>query len=130
MCRKRGRPALPSGGRKITPHPSASAAAANLTEDEASAQKFRRMRDLNNEASRRCRENRKLKQEEAERELTELLVINQERKRIVAEMEKQVKEMKAKILQDVSGGQLLQRRLSPGQQNSTPPDFGSMWSDM
>jgi len=128
--RKRGRPALPSGGRKITPHPSASAAAANLTEDEASAQKFRRMRDLNNEASRRCRENRKLKQEEAERELTELLVINQERKRIVAEMEKQVKEMKAKILQDVSGGQLLQRRLSPGQQNSTPPDFGSMWSDM
>lgn len=131
--RKRGRPALPSGLRSITPHPSATASAADLTEDEASAQKFRRMRDLNNEASRRCRENRKLKQEEAERELPELMEINQERKRIVAEMEKQVKEMKARILQDVSGGQLqelLQRRLFPGQQNSSPPDLGSMWSNM
>ena len=47
--------------------------ATNLSETEASAQKFRRMRDLNNEASRRCRENRKLKQELAERELEELL---------------------------------------------------------
>merc|ERR1711974_457956 len=118
------------GGRKITPHPSATAAAADLTEDEASAQKFRRMRDLNNEASRRCRENRKLKQEEAERELKDLLLVNKERKRIVAEMEKQVKEMKARILQHVSGGQLLQQRLLPGQQNRSPPDLGSMWSDM
>merc|ERR1712110_745665 len=102
--RKRGRPALPSGGRKITPHPSATAAAADLTEDEASAQKFRRMRDLNNEASKRCRENRKLKQEEAEMELQQLMVINQERKRIVAEMERKVKELKARILTHVSGG--------------------------
>jgi len=117
--RKRGRPALPSGGRKITPHPSATAAAADLTEDEASAQKFRRMRDLNNEASKRCRENRKLKQEEAERELQQLMVINQERKRVVAEMEKQVKEMKARILQVVSG-----------KQHSSPPNLSSMWSNM
>lgn len=129
--RKRGRPALPSGLRLITPHPSsATGAAAVLTEDEASAQKFRRMRDLNNEASRRCRENRKLKQEEAERELQQLMVINQEKKRIVAEMEKQVKEMKARILQDVSGGQLLQGRLHAGQQDSSPPNLSSTWSDM
>jgi hypothetical protein len=128
--RKRGRPALPTGVRPITPHPSATAAAADLTDDEASAQKFRRMRDLNNEASRRCRENRKLKQEEAESELQELMVINQERKRIVAEMEKQVKEMKARILQDASGGQLLQQRPPPRQQHSSPPNLSSMWSDM
>jgi hypothetical protein len=128
--RKRGRPALPSGVRPITPHPSSTAAAAALTDDEASAQKFRRMRDLNNEASRRCRENRKLKQEEAESELQELMVINQERKRIVAEMEKQVKEMKARILQDASGGQLLQQRPPPRQQHSSPPNLSSMWSDM
>jgi len=129
--RKRGRPALPTGLRPITPHPSsATGAAAELTEDEASAQKFRRMRDLNNEASRRCRENRKLKQEEAERELQQLMVINQEKKRIVAEMEKQVKEMKARILQDVSGGQLLQQRLHAGQQHSSPPNLSSTWSDM
>ena len=131
LCRKRGRPALPTGLRPITPHPSsATGAAAELTEDEASAQKFRRMRDLNNEASRRCRENRKLKQEEAERELQQLMVINQEKKRIVAEMEKQVKEMKARILQDVSGGQLLQQRLHAGQQHSSPPNLNNMWSDM
>jgi len=117
--RKRGRPALPSGVRPITPHPSATPAAADLTEDEASAQKFRRMRDLNNEASKRCRENRKLKQEEAERELQQLMVINQERKRVVAEMEKQVKEMKARILQVVSG-----------KQHSSPPNLSSMWSNM
>merc|ERR1712130_213731 len=114
--RKRGRPALPTGLRPITPHPSsATGAAAELTEDEA---------------SRRCRENRKLKQEEAERELQQLMVINQEKKRIVAEMEKQVKEMKARILQDVSGGQLLQQRLHAGQQHSSPPNLSSTWSDM
>merc|ERR1712170_96774 len=33
--------------------------ASGLTDDEVSALKYRRMRDLNNEASRRCRENRK-----------------------------------------------------------------------
>merc|ERR1719150_1709954 len=111
--RKRGRPSLPSASRSITPHPSMVDATTNLSETEASAQKFRRMRDLNNEASRRCRENRKLKQQDAERELLELMVINKEKKRIVAEMEKQVAEMKAKILQSVSGGhQLLQQQPS------------------
>lgn len=131
MCRKRGRPALPSGVRSITPHPSTTATAGDLTEDEASAQKFRRMRDLNNEASRRCRENRKLKQEEAERELKELMVINQERRQMVAEMERQVQEMKARILQDVSGSsRLLQQRFPPGQQNSGSLNLSSMWSDM
>ena len=33
-----------------------------MTEDEISALKYRRMRDLNNEASKRCRQNRKRKQ--------------------------------------------------------------------
>lgn len=131
VSRKRGRPALPSASRSITPHPSANATA-DLTENEASAQKFRRMRDLNNEASRRCRENRKLKQQDAERELLELMVINKEKKRIVAEMEKEVQEMKKKILKVAAGGELLQQRLHPGQQNcsSTPPDASMTWSNM
>ena len=131
LFRKRGRPALPSASRSITPHPSANATA-DLTENEASAQKFRRMRDLNNEASRRCRENRKLKQQDAERELLELMVINKEKKRIVAEMEMEVQEMKKKILKVAAGGELLQQRLHPGQQNcsSTPPDASMTWSNM
>merc|ERR1719410_3115164 len=126
--RKRGRPSLPSESRSITPHPSMQGATSNLSETEASAQKFRRMRDLNNEASRRCRENRKLKQELAERELEELLVINKERRRMVAEMEKQVAEMKAKILQSVSGGHQLLQQQPPPQSSSS--DFSSMWSNM
>merc|ERR1712244_158942 len=39
------------------------------TDDEVSALKYRRMRDLNNEASRRCRDRRRVNQENKEREL-------------------------------------------------------------
>ena len=46
--------------------------ASGLTDEEVSALKYRRMRDLNNEASRRCRENRKQKKGEAEAELNAL----------------------------------------------------------
>merc|ERR1712107_717463 len=42
------------------------------TDDEVSALKYRRMRDLNNEASKRCRENRKSKLGNAEAELRNL----------------------------------------------------------
>ena len=43
----------------------------DLTDDEVSASKYRRMRDLNNEASRRCRDRRRMKQQDLAAELEE-----------------------------------------------------------
>lgn len=43
----------------------------DLTDDEVSASKYRRMRDLNNEASRRCRDRRRMKQQKMATELDE-----------------------------------------------------------
>jgi len=43
----------------------------DLTDDEVSASKYRRMRDLNNEASRRCRDRRRMKQQKMASELDE-----------------------------------------------------------
>jgi len=110
--RKRGRPAKPLGSRTITPMPPSrtytavsdlelSDSSVIMTDDEVSAQKYRRMRDLNNMASRRCRETRKEKAEEAERELHTQLRRNLQLKRIVAKMEAQMKVMKRRILTEV-----------------------------
>jgi len=49
-----------------------------LTEDQLKSLKYRRSRDLNNEASKRCRKNRKEKQQEKERELYEMAERNKE----------------------------------------------------
>merc|ERR1711982_317527 len=70
----------------------------NLNEDE----KYRKMRHQNNEASKRCRTNRKRKSQELEEELTEL-----ERKNVVLRakmdsMEREVKLLKKKFLSDIS----------------------------
>merc|ERR1712012_853612 len=70
----------------------------NLNEDE----KYRKMRHQNNEASKRCRANRKRKSQEWEEELTEL-----ERKNVVLRakmdsMEREVKLLKKKFLSDIS----------------------------
>jgi len=77
--KKRGRPLKTSSS--VTPHKVArlqanlSTASTSdsetslLTDDEVSALKYRRMRDLNNEASRRCRDRRRVNQENKEREL-------------------------------------------------------------
>merc|ERR1711902_11956 len=70
----------------------------NLNEDE----KYRKMRHQNNEASKRCRANRKRKSQELEEELTEL-----ERKNVVLRakmdsMEREVKLLKKKFLSDIS----------------------------
>ena len=77
--RKRGRPLKTSPS--VTPHKVAKLQAnlstastsgsetSLLTDDEVSALKYRRMRDLNNEASRRCRDRRRVNQENKEREL-------------------------------------------------------------
>lgn len=102
--RKRGRPSRAPGSRAITPHPAtAPETTGNMTEDEVSAQKYRRMRDLNNEASRRCRETRKEKQDAAERQLDDLRTRNEQLRRTLDKMEAQAKLMKSKMMTLVAG---------------------------
>jgi len=70
----------------------------NLTEDE----KYRRMRLQNNDASKRCREKRKRKQQEMEEELEFLQDKNQNLKDKVELMEREVRAMKRRLLDDIS----------------------------
>merc|ERR1719266_1036188 len=65
-----------------------------LGEDE----KYRRMRNQNNDASKRCREKRKRKQQEMEEELEFLQDKNQKLKETVESMEREVKAMKKRLL--------------------------------
>merc|ERR1712014_538970 len=69
----------------------------NLTEDE----KYRRMRLQNNDASKRCREKRKRKQQDMEEELIFLQDKNQSLKDKVELMEREVRAMKRRLLDDV-----------------------------
>jgi len=70
----------------------------NLTEDE----KYRRMRVQNNDASKRCREKRKRKHQEMEEELKFLEDKNQKLKDKVELMEREVRAMKRRLLDDIS----------------------------
>lgn len=70
----------------------------NLTEDE----KYRRMRDQNNEASKRCRANRKRKHQETDEELERLQQRNVVLRAQMDQMEREVKELKSKFLSDLS----------------------------
>lgn len=70
----------------------------NLTEDE----KYRRMRVQNNDASKRCREKRKRKHQEMEEELEFLQDKNQKLKDKVELMEREVRAMKRRLLNDIS----------------------------
>jgi len=65
-----------------------------LTEDKLKAAKYRRARDLNNEASKRCRQNRKEKQLTKERECQELAKRNEELKEKVQQMETALEALK------------------------------------
>merc|ERR1712201_31938 len=62
----------------------------HLTEDE----KYRKMRDQNNEASKRCRANRKRKHQELEEELERLQQRNVVLRAQMDQMEREVKEVK------------------------------------
>jgi len=114
--RKRGRPSK-NGPRDITPrlprlprtlnssdseYSYVSDSGELLTDDEVSALKYRRMRDLNNEASKRCRQTRKEKMVSKEAELNSLIEKNGKLKRAVAKMEAQVQDLKGKFLTEVS----------------------------
>merc|ERR1719336_467850 len=75
----------------------------DLREDE----KYRKMRNQNNEASRKCRQKRKLKQQEMEEECEVLQQRNEFLKLRVQEMEREVKTWKRKLLTDIKNGSTL-----------------------
>ena len=70
----------------------------NLSEDE----KYRKMRHQNNEASKRCRANRKRKHQETEEELEMLAQRNVVLRAQMDEMEREVRELKSKLLTDIT----------------------------
>ena len=141
MFRKRGRPADDSP-RKITPklprmrkvsttsdsesYTSYHSDSTTLTDDEVSALKYRRMRDLNNEASKRCREARKKKKESTLAELEALQEKNTKLRMIVQKLETRVNLLKQKFLSQVEqpGQQIAAaRRRAMGQQLNIDPDI-------
>ena len=65
-----------------------------LTEGEVSALKYNRMRQLNNESSRRCRQNKKLRQELLQKELQDQTVQHVLLKERCEALETKVKNMK------------------------------------
>lgn len=65
-------------------------------------EKYRKMRDQNNEASRRCRQNRKRKLAEVEKEAEELERRNKQLRVQLEEMEAEVALWKRKLLTDIS----------------------------
>jgi len=100
--------------------------ASGLTDEGVSALKYRRMRDLNNEASRRCRENRKTKQGDAEAELDALRQKNITLKQNVHDLESKVSRLKRKFLVSVkqpSREIALARQRQLGQSLAISPDM-------
>jgi len=80
------------------------------TEDLGEDEKYRKMRSQNNEASKKCRMNRKRKQEEAEEECELLQERNTFLKSRLAEMEQEVKLWKKKLLSDIKNTKTLSFR--------------------
>merc|ERR1711976_932963 len=72
------------------------------TEALTDIEKYRKMRDQNNESSKRCREKRKRKHQEAEEELIELQNRNSIVKATLDKMEREVKILKQKVLSDIT----------------------------
>jgi len=72
------------------------------TEDLGEDEKYRKMRSQNNEASRKCRLNRKRKQEDMEEECKLLEERNVFLKSRMEEMEQEVKAWKKKLLTDIA----------------------------
>merc|ERR1712228_118002 len=72
------------------------------TENLSSDEKYRKMREQNNEASKRCRANRKRKHQETEEELEMLAQRNVVLRAQMDEMEREVRELKSKLLTDIT----------------------------
>merc|ERR1719291_508938 len=93
--RPRGRPATAPEYAQVDAYDSSNFSN-DLSEDE---KQYRRMRDLNNAASKRCRVGRKRKAEEDQQEADELGTRNLVLKSQVEILESQVKEFKALVFQ-------------------------------
>jgi len=89
-----------------------------LTEQEVALMKWRRGRDLNNVASKRCRENRKLRQQRMEEEAEQLLARNAELKRRLRALEAKVRRVKEYYL----------TQMLPGGGVVDPESLEKMWS--
>ena len=93
-------------GRPPTARPFADVSAyedtSGLSSEEAKDVKYRRMRDLNNAASKRCRLNRKMKFDKMEIEEQQLLAKNTQLKAQVEGLENQVHRLKELVLGMVS----------------------------
>merc|ERR1712008_496556 len=93
--RPRGRPATAPEWAQVDEYDSS-----NSSNDMSSDEKqYKRMRDLNNAASKRCRVGRKRKSQEDEEEAFELGVRNLELKSQVESLESEVKNVKALVFQ-------------------------------
>jgi len=122
--RGRGRPSVPLGRaitprlprRRITSGEESDTTAVyystdegSLTEAEAEKMRYRRMRDLNNEASKRCRENRKGKFAQLEEQRDTLMVRNQALRKRLSTLEANVRKLKSFYLEHLAAGRELPR---------------------
>jgi len=131
--RGRGRPPKPPG-RDITPAvrqgrivSDTDTDGGNLTEAEISDYRYRRMRDLNNEASKRCRENRKRRQDHLEAECEALKERNIKLHAKLSRLENVVGRVKTFYLTHIVSGQVkTEQTEGPGSSSDTPPGSHSM----
>ena len=116
-----------------------------LTEGEVSALKYNRMRQLNNESSRRCRQNKKLRQELLQKELQDQTVQHVLLKERCEALETKVKNMKRFILKHFKDPQkeieMARKRIIFGDKINDDilgrivvtkdlPDISSIWSNL
>lgn len=99
--RPRGRPPG-SGKRQLLDHSYGGASSSNLSDDDVKDIKYRRMRDLNNAASKRCRQKRRQKFDSLEQEEQILRVKNQNLKMKYRKMKELVDELKKRFLNQVA----------------------------
>lgn len=92
----------------------------NLSDADIKLLKYRRMRDLNNEASKRCRENRKMKNVGQEEELDVLKRRNTELRRRLRKLEAQVRRVK----------EYYQQHIVLGNGADMPGDITVLWSTL
>ena len=116
-----------------------------LTEGEVSALKYNRMRQLNNESSRRCRQNKKLRQELLQKELQDQTLQHVLLKERCEALETKVRNMKRFILKHFKDPQkeieMARKRIIFGDEINDDilgrivvtkdlPDISSIWSNL
>ena len=116
-----------------------------LSEGEVSALKYNRMRQLNNESSRRCRQNKKLRQELLQKELQDQTVQHVLLKERCEALETKVRNMKRFILKHFKDPQkeieMARKRIIFGDKINDDilgrivvtkdlPDISSIWSNL